>query len=297
MSMMNTVDLTRREFLQVSGIAFAASALTTSGVDRLFQPTTQIIGRALRATALYDAPSGHKLRPVLPDTILKLRSVDDGWYSTPDGYLPRRDLQPMQIKPASRPAALPALIEVSAPAAAIYAYADASTAAITRIGHGGVVHAVDWLPEAIGDHGWYLVADNDGTPLGWTQAMRWRTSDSIEPIDAIDRITIDRQHHLLTAFSDAREVAYFAVSVASAQAAGRYDVIDRMPSVCCTHEASRFYGAPWALMLSNHLQIAGAYWHNDFGTYTRSSAQIELPPFAAQWLYEHLSAQAAVEIV
>jgi len=290
-------DLTRREFLQVSGIAFAAHTLTTSGFDHLFSPSERIVGRALRSTAIYDAVDGYKTRPVLPDTILKIRAADDRWYTTKDGFVPRRDIQPMQIQPATHPNTLPALIEVSAPIAVVYAHTDVKATATARIGHGGVLYAIDWLPENSGVSGWYHVADAEGTPLGWTQAARWRAADLIAQTPLIDKITIDRQQNVLSASSDGREMALIAVSGAADQHAGRYEVIDRTPSACCTHDTSVFYGSPWAIALSSHLQITGAYWHNDFGTNTRSSAQIELAPSAAHWLYEHMDARATVEIV
>ncbi|MCC6612149.1 MAG: L,D-transpeptidase [Anaerolineae bacterium] len=295
--MIDTMDLTRREFLQVSGIAFAAGALATSGFDRFFPPLERIVGRALRATAIYAAPGSQKLQTLLPDTPLKLRAADADWYATADGFVPRRDVQPMQIRPATHPAALPAIIEVGAPVAVVYRHADVGASAVTRIGHGGVLQATDWLPEE-DDGGWYRVADAGGTPLGWTQARRWRTVDPVAQQDGtIDRIVIDRGRNLLSASSEGRELASIAIAGAADQPAGRYNVVARAPGICCTQEVTAFYGAPWAMTLSNHLQIVGAYWHNDFGTRARSPNQVELAPSAARWLYEHVAADAAVEIV
>jgi hypothetical protein len=46
-------------------------------------------------------------------------------------------------------------------------------------------------------------------------------------------------------------------------------------------------GVPWIMELATGTQVYGAYWHNRFGVAGEGQA-IELPTFAARWLYEYL---------
>ncbi|MCL4250468.1 MAG: L,D-transpeptidase [Anaerolineae bacterium] len=290
-------DLTRREFLQVSGIAFSAGTLLPWGLAQPKPPTNVAVGRTLRPTNVYSTPGGTITQTLLPDSVLKIKSWDRAWYASEHGFVARRDVQPMYITGNAQPLSFPDLIEVSAPAAPIHVYADAASAVITRIGHGGVLYALDALPDTRGQIGWYQVANADREPIGWTQATRWCAANMHESAGIIDRITVEPGQHLLTAFAGEDALATLVVSGGTDTSSGIYVISGRQPAVHCSDAAKSIYGAPWCLMVSNDLPIVGAYWHNDFETRRQSPTQIELTPQAARWLYAHVADRAIVEIV
>ncbi|MCA9908578.1 MAG: hypothetical protein KC519_08015, partial [Anaerolineae bacterium] len=253
--------------------------------------------RTLRPTRIYSTPDGTITQTLLPDSVLKIKPWDRAWYVSEHGYVARHDVQPMYITGNAHPLSMPGLIEVRAPAAPVHMYADAASAVITRIGHGGVLYALEALPDTRGQIGWYQVANADQAPIGWTQATRWCAANMNESARIIDRITIERKQNLLTAFAGEDALANLVLNVGSDTSSGVYGISKRQPTVHYSNATETIYGAPWCLMVSNHLPIMGAYWHNDFETRRRSPTQIELTPQAARWLYAHVAERASVEIV
>jgi hypothetical protein len=73
------------------------------------------------------------------------------------------------------------------------------------------------------------------------------------------------------------------VSVWQHLPAGRYSISERQMAA----RSGEQYGAAWALAFGDHLQIAGAYWHNRFGTahVENNGTALEITPALAHWIY------------
>lgn len=282
----------RREFLQLCGITFAAGALFDADVLLNNASSRRSYARTFGVTSVYATPNGKVVQKLFPDSVLTLQSEQDGWFRVDGGYLPRRAVQPMpkwrtQI---ALPDALPALIEVSASIAPIYAQCDSTTPALTRIGHGGVMQAIDYLPDA--RSGWFAVAHDDGSPIGWSRAERWNAVQPVAAIAHIDSIIVHSSTQQLVASSRDRHVATFDIAAFPALERGDYALRARQQSL----QNGRYHGVSWVTQWTNGLQLNGAYWHNDFGQ-ANENRQIELSPYAAQWLHQHLDDHALLRVV
>jgi hypothetical protein len=175
----DSVELSRRQFLQFSGVALLASRFDFLPPACGQLSTVENQGRALAAAAVHRAPSSAApvVRTLWPDSIAALTGVRDGWYRTPDGWVQRDRLQPMTPYTPSETVPLPEMpfwAEVAAPAVPVRAWCAANAPLVTRIGHGGVAQVIDALPADQPGLAWYGLAGENGDLLGWTPGVRWR---------------------------------------------------------------------------------------------------------------------------
>lgn len=289
---------TRRQFLQLAGIAVVSSQIPPSArfIESLVQDTATMQGRALTAQTVFSQPSlsAPPVNQLWPDSVTPILSAYGDWYHLPQGFVPRTSLQPMKpYLPEPQPvnAALPFWAEVTGPAASIRQHCAASAPLVTRIGHGGVVRVIDFLPD--NPSPWYGVASDDGTLLGWTQAVHWQRVD--ENTLSYNDITLELDSHKqhLTAWENGRVVLQAPCSIGDEVQPGTYPVRERR--IGGTHEyvdvGFEVYGVPWRTTFGDY-DLSGAYWHNRFGSPV-AGASVQVTPLLAQWLYTSLNQGAS----
>lgn len=293
------MTLSRRQFLQFSGITLLSStpAFPKANLLALTESET-LYGRALDCLTVYAQPNpGAKVvRKLWPDSIIRLTDSKPDWYQTGQGFVRRADVQPMrpylpeQATPVLRP---PFWAEVAAPVAALRQWCAADAPLVTRIGHGGVCHVIDALPDATRDGWWYGFASEDGGLLGWSQAVFWRSiHDARDPQGGL-LVEIDRQQQQLAVTHGHQVLLQAAVSTDPALESGLNTLKhERIGTKLMLDEAR--HGVPWALRFDGGT-ISGVYWHNRFGAQTPGPA-VQLPPLLAQWLYNTLVDGAPIRI-
>ncbi len=290
--------LSRRAFLSLSGMTLLAATLPFDGLDARLALPEPVEGRALGVVAVRSAPDAAApvVRHLWPDSTALLLGFDGDWYTVPDGYVHRHDLQPMLLSGTESPAqaaVLPGWATVVAPVAPVRAWAAGSAPLVTRIGHGGVLAVVDALPGE--DGGWYAVSESlAGTPLGWTPASRWGLCAEPEPgrADLRRSLVLDRPGARIIAREDGRDLLHLSAAVP------RGGLSIPVQSGLIRQPAARigdYYGAAWCLS-SGGLLIYGAYWHHHFGQIGEGPGW-ELAPWAARWLYGWLPPDAPIIVV
>lgn len=280
--------LSRRQFLQAAGIAVAAAHLPRLSFSASAAPSFETLyGRALQAAPVYATAQTNSLplKHLWSDTVTPILETRGHWYRLPDGYAPRAMLQPM-VKTAERSetaAATPFWGEVSSAAAVVRQWCAADAPLMTRIGHGGVLHISDKL--TLDGNDWYGVAEStSGDLIGWTQAANWSPvmADTVLPALVL---AINRQMQQLDVYEGDQHILSAPVSVWQNLPAGRYPIDEQQAAT----RSGKYYGAAWVLAFGNELQLAGAYWHNRFGTASRGAenpgAALEVMPALAHWLY------------
>lgn len=302
-------SLNRRQFLQLAGIAVIGSQLPAPAVfmQALIPDTAAHQGRALEALRVYNQP-GAVSQPIAhlwPDSVVSiLDSLDDpggrgGWYRTPDGYAPRPGIQPMKpYHPAAFPEAPdgPFWAEVAGPVASIRQHCHAAAPLVTRIGHGGVVQIMDYLPDT--PTPWYGVAAADGGLLGWTQAVRWQpVFDAAPPAGGVVDLEIDTRAGRLTAWQGGQAVLQAPCCAGRALKPGVYRLEGRQMGGQMQPDGAPqvYHGVPWRLLFDAY-DLAGVYWHNSFGAAIPGAA-IQVTPLLAQWLYGCVSDRSRIAVV
>ncbi|MBI5669055.1 MAG: L,D-transpeptidase [Chloroflexi bacterium] len=292
---------TRRQFLQLTGIAALGSQLSPSlrFIHALVPDAPALQGRALTASTVYARPSLNAAPAVRlwPDTVTPIHAAQGDWYRLPEGFAPRSDIQPM--KPGT-PAAVqtpdaPFWAEVIAPAASVRACCAANAPLVTRIGHGGILRVVDYLPDSPSP--WYGVADEIGALLGWTPAVHWQRVDGSEIASSGLALELDTRSQQLTAWEDGRAILQAPCSIGQSVRRGVYAVQTRQTGGVRLRldDASDVHGVPWRVAFGA-FDLTGAYWHNRFGAAVPGAA-VQVTPVLAQWLYAALGQRGSVAVV
>lgn len=271
--------LSRRQFLQAAGITVAAAYLPR------FAPIAPrfdaVFGRALSSVSVHAIPSSDAplVTHLWSDAVTPILDASGAWYRLPEGYARREGLQPM-IAPARRsaaPAAPPFWGEVTGAVAIVRAYCAADAPISARIGHGGVLRVVDYLP---GDGiDWYGVAEGDDL-LGWTQTAVWSPAriDSAAPALSL---AIDPAAQRLTVYDGGDALLTAPISTGRELPPGAYPLTEQQ---AVSARQDDYRGVPWTLRFGDDLRLTGAYWHNHFGT-AAPGAAVQVTPPLAQWLY------------
>lgn len=287
------MTLTRREFLQMTGITAASASLFGIALPPpSAHAAPEIIqGRTLIPTTLH-TPSGDE-HPLWADTILHIHEHSADHYATDAGLVPRVHVQPMtpyipQLEP---PRTVPFYAEVAAPAAAIREYADGRAPLNARVGHGGVMRVTERIESRSGVY--YAVSDANNTRQGWSPAVRWRALPERQPVRARQHITLNRTDSTLTAYADDAPVFTTAAALPETLQAGRY-TLRYQAAGAQTHGS--FVGVPYCFALDDAAALHGVYWHNRFGVNHTGSA-VELNVLAAKWLYVWAGDEVAVRVV
>lgn len=264
------MTLSRRHFLQAVGVSVAASQFLPSLTFAAEQP---LMGRVLEP-----------VNGLWPDSVVAIRDADASRYRIDAGWVPQSALQPLLIDhtafDGSWPAA-PFSAEVSAPVAAVYASASAASQPLARVGYGGVLTVVDALPGADGRPAWLGVASGDAL-LGWTQAAHWQPAVAPAATPRVTALHIDLSRFRLTALHDDTTLLETAVALSPHAVLTPHSshTVARTPHM--TDHAQ--VGIPWVLTSQSGVQLAGATWHNRFGT-PQPGPTVQLTPATAKWLY------------
>ncbi len=266
------MPISRRQFLQIAGITAAAAHLPH--LTFAAPSFDAVYGRALDAVPVYAAPSiDAPLQTRLwSDSVMPILGAHGGWYHLPDGYARREDLQPMTA-PARRievPAEPPFWGEVIGAVAVVRAYCAADAPLVARIGHGGVLRVIDYLP------GWYGVSEGEAL-IGWTHAEDWQPAriDAVEPALSL---SVDAAAQRLSVLDGDRLILTAPISTGRAIPSGVYPITERRATL------PDYRGAAWALRFGDGFDLVGAYWHNRFGA-AHPGAAVQMMPMLARWLY------------
>lgn len=283
--------VSRRQFLHVSGIALLSTSLDSLGKLAVDAP---LYGRALTTAPVYRA-DGVVVTRLWHNSVYRILEILPDAYRLADGLVERVLLQPMLLQPAAVTAepAPPFLAEVAGPVAVLRRACAADADIVTTVGHGGVLHVVTALPDGSGGIDWYGVAGSPGSQIGWTQARAWRPVQPDPPPTRTDRtLTIDLRARTLSADEAGQPVLDAAITTTRAARPGAYTLADRQPSTA----AAGYAGVPWVLHLNgaDHLELAGVYWHNQFGTGADDGPAVQVPPLLARWLYDWLPTGARI---
>jgi hypothetical protein len=287
--------LSRRTFMQQSGVVSAGALLgmTLGAAEALpaVPDLTEQLGRAFAVTPIHAAPDPNapRIGTLHPDAVTPiLRTHPDGrWYQLPDGYVPRRSLQPL----------MPYMLttednprngtygEVIAPVSTVRAWAGAHAPIRARLGQGAVVYIADRLTD---DRGlaWLGVADGPESPMrGWSPAAH------LAPRTTPTTTYADLHLHM--------EVIEGRLAILHGDR-----LLAHVPALLSPDASPLPFGTahPLALMSSGlTLVLYGVYWHNDFVREPQETCsiqgitgkvRIELPTYAARWLW-HLASDGA----
>ncbi len=270
-------------------------------------PGAILAGRAFGVTEMLARPdpSAESLDPIWPDGVVSVldENAAEGWLRVADpasgaaGYIRREDVQPMV--PYQRPVLFDDVgagfwAEMIAPASAIRAWCGGPAPVVARLGFGAVAYVADRLTDDSGQT-WYGLAAEPGWELiGWGPALhyaRWTPLPPIERPDAL-RIEIYSAGYRLTVKAGGRSVGQSAIS-ARRLTPGRTTLRLKQPGGALT-SAKLTLGVPWQMRLGGDRPVYGVFWHNRFGTAgpADEAGGIELPVFAARWLYNALAGAA-----
>jgi hypothetical protein len=288
---MTASTLSRRDFLRLAGMTLLATQLPLPAWSAARQPMT---ARALSAAPVYAEPSIHSavVRRLWPDSVVTVVDGSAGWYRLADGYVPVESLQPMQpFTPEAEQGALPAgtPLFVSGPAASVREWCAADAPLVTRVGHGGIACAVDYLPD---EHtGWYAVCDDSRELLGWTQAVLWSPLGLPAVLTTTHHLLLDRQAGQATVYNGEQAVLQTACSVGDQIKTGDYPLTGRVLS----SQQHTWHAVPHTLE-TGAFRLHGAYWHNRFGG-SHVGASVELPTLAASAIYNLLDEKSHIHVV
>lgn len=279
--------LSRREFLKFAGIALLGSQLDHF-LPEQDQPTRATHGRAFAAATIHNYPATNSPIHVRlwPDSLTPLIDTQGDWYRTPQGYVRCADVQPVLLYPAQgsgTPPTLPFWAEVTSPVAVVRTWSDAAAPLATRIGHGGTLHVIDYLPVSHDLAAWYGVAATDGTLLGWTPAIHWQPVEDMRKNSHPVQLQIEHETQRVVVFAGERPILRAPAAIGMDLEVGTY--------LALQHEIggvshAGFHGASWPLYFGAHNSpLTGVYWHNQFGQSIPGTG-VQVTPLLARWLYQ-----------
>jgi hypothetical protein len=279
-----TTPLTRRHFMQLTGIlALSASVLPEIEPLRALQPKPREYARLLKSVV---SPGGHaRLSQDAVVVVSEQGFEEHNWLRTSDiqtmpGFSPDN--------PFFLPDAFPALMQVITPSALIYSRCDVASDRLDRLGYGSGAWVVDVLGSPReGDPDWLAIADEKGLIIGWSQASAWSPATTTALPHRIDHLLIDTHAQTLALFEQDTQVARWSISAPLITAPMNTTISSRL-----LRDEGKL---AWSLRLANGLSIGGADWHNDFGN-PNARQQIELHPYTARWLYQHLADDTTIDI-
>ncbi|MEP7287184.1 MAG: hypothetical protein ABI947_15625 [Chloroflexota bacterium] len=294
--------VSRREFLKQSGIFGTSVAVGThlseanSMSGQPIEPSDQLVGRTFGLTDVHSKPTLASAinGQLTPDSVHSFTAMGD-WYQTEQGYVLREAVQP--ILPYARPilhnpremAEGGFWAEMVAPVSVIRAWCAGHADIVARLGFGAVVYVMDQITDS-GGQVWYgLAAEPDSELVGWGSALHFGLwTPSLLPISAVPTIQIDRlQAKLVVVQGD--QVVYQTTIYAPVLPIATTTIHPVQPGASLDSTAP--LGVAWLMALHTGQRIYGTFWHNRFGTKYEGVADnqaIELPTFAARWLYELL---------
>lgn len=287
------MSVSRRTFLTWMGLGTAAAGFGVWPTSLSAIRDGEIRqGRALRVVDVLSRPSASAkvVRQGWPDSVLEIRRALNSYFEVSDGYVPQTDIQPMVRASEQIPfsGTLPFWAEVTGPVSAVRVFAAADAPLVTRVGHGGVMQVVAVLPD---EPRWIGLADSNGTLIGWSQASAW---NPIRDLDYLDGGTLYLNRTALRWRLEHRGEVLSGGLFASGRdlLPGRYIPQKQSPGGQVDAICS---GSSWRIEFGAGFDLAGTYWHNQFGRPMTGPA-VQLPPFQARLCYECLAQDGMIII-
>lgn len=315
--------LSRRDFLQVAGLALGGLALRPPPPD--LTPGPAALGRVASSwVSVYTEPSfrSRRLTTITRDTLLTLLNQvvsDDGpaynpvWYEIAEGYTHSGNLQIVRWDPQVPEASVPedgAVFEVSVPFSRSYREADPASEPLYRLYFEAVFLVQGVLTGADGRR-WYRIIDDRLRVPYFVRAEHLRrvppsemTPLSIEVPPRDKRIEVSLARQELRAFESDELVLRTRISsgvpssgpspngIPTETPTGDFHVEIKTPSrhmgdgyLTADLEAYELPGVPWVSFFhSTGVGFHGTYWHTDFGR-ARSHGCVNMRTDEAKWLY------------
>ena len=313
------MDITRRDFLKLSGAGLLALALSDLRLNEALalEAATSFQGRAtVSGVQIYDAPSfsARKVNLLGKDEVVDVlaQTTGDGtynriWYRFDRGFTYSGWLQPVhtiQQTPVTQLPRKAALGEVTVPFAETRHAGTKYAKRAYRLYYGTTY----WISGIYNneDEGtvWYMVYDKlyDMTVYVNATDMRLVPDDELAPLspnvpDDQKYIHVDLNTQYVTAFEGERMVYRSRCSSGAGPKTptGNFQTYHKGPSIHMTNDGDaeeHIYdlpGVPWcSFFTGNGEALHGTYWHNDFGK-PRSHGCVNLPNSAANFIYRWTS--------
>jgi lipoprotein-anchoring transpeptidase ErfK/SrfK len=324
---MNLKNLSRRDFLKLSGLGLAG--LFAPPLDFHFDdPFTDLLGRVTtRMIWMYDQPSS-EATPVKfcqRDVLLNLTNTaisDDVtahnrvWYQVgAEGFVYSGYVQPtrtilntprMDIPPTGL------LAEISVPFTDAYETPDKTSKVAYRMYY-ETTHWVKSVMTSEGGQVWYQVRDDKFDKLYYARAERLRimTEEELAPLSpdvpgATKKIQIQLEEQIMIAYENDQPVCMAPISTGGIYRVGTYTTPKgsfityykrpsrHMAAGDITASGFDLAGVPWAQYITESgISLHGTFWHNDFGR-PHSHGCINLSIQTAKWLYRWTSPQVSI---
>jgi hypothetical protein len=298
------IKATRRRFLKQVG-AMGTGLMLRPPAPSLAAPLlAETAGRAFALTPIRrqshaDASIIAQLPPHAT-TPIEIITADGRWYQIPSGFVERVALQP--IAPYQRPvieSELGFYAEMIAPVSTIRAWCAARAPISATLGYGAILYVMDRLMD---DRGmvWYgLATQAQQALLGWSPALHYARWQHMTIDQRLTHLQLDTQASYLDAYQGQRLIVRLPATAngklpktCQVKALGLLAQGDDMP-----------LGAPYQIQVDSDGIILGSYWHNRFVREPKEIASniqfadkvtIELPIYAARWLYSALGSDEMV---
>jgi hypothetical protein len=310
--------LSRRKFLQLSGLSLAAALLPPSPPDEAPRPV-ELLGRVTKAIHIYDRPSltANTIGILLTDTIFNIYASvlsDDEhfnrtWYQIQRGFVYSGLVQPVRWqlqKPVQNVPKDGFLGEVTVPYTISKTGPNANYASVYRLYYSTTY----WVTGADQDDAgtlWYRILDERLSHLSWVKAEHLRrvAADELTPISPAvksKRIEINLEKQTFQCFEN--DVMVLDTLCATGlylrnengkriygTPAGDWAINRKRPTRHMAGDdfaSADFFdlpGVPWVSYFHWWgISIHGTYWHNDYGR-PRSHGCINLTSETAKWVY------------
>jgi lipoprotein-anchoring transpeptidase ErfK/SrfK len=317
---MNSSNLSRRDFLKLSGLGLAGLFAPPLDFDS-DDPFLSQQGRVtVRSIWMYDQPSTSATRTGLfqRDAVLSITNTaisDDTashnrvWYQiNGEGYVYSGNIQPVRTLLNTPVTEIPRrqelLTEVSVPYTDVHEAPDQESRVVYRIYYETTHWIKDIRIDSKNGQVWYRIRDDKWDKSYYARAVHLRIMDTqeLEPISPDvphreKRIVVRLNQQIVIAYEGDKSVFVAPVSTGAVLPIGTYTTpignfltYYKRPSrrmAAGDIEASGYDlpGVPWVQYITgNGIAFHGTYWHNDFGR-PRSHGCINLASNAAKWLY------------
>ena len=324
---MNSNNLSRRDFLKLSGLGLAG--LFAPPLNFLFDdPFDAQQGRVTTRTVwMLDNPAvkANPVRICHRDMLLNITNTaisDDEsshnrvWYEIDKiGYVYSGNIQPVRTilnKPIMDIPKEGLLAEISVPYTDAFAMPDKTSEVAYRMYY-ETTHWVKSVTAAEDGQVWYQVRDDKWDKLYYARAehIRILTTEELAPIhpevpNGYKKILVRLGEQLVIAYENNLPVFVAPASTGGVLRVGTYTTPKglfttyyKRPSrhMSAGDIASNGFdlpGVPWVQYITESgISFHGTFWHNDFGR-PRSHGCINLSTSAAKWLYHWTSPQVAL---
>jgi hypothetical protein len=255
----------------------------------------EIVGRALNRVDIWPTPS-RNTPPIgryflAPDSVYPIHGVagEGWWYEVNSGYVPRDTLQPMLAYKPPVPQQKVGYHEVIAPVTVVRDHCSGLANMVARLSFGALLYVHDHLTDD-GGQVWCAVSAsvNGAGWFGWTHAAHLRLS-GIAPKLSHPAVWVDSAGQKLAVYDGEQLVGETAIYTGEMLAgAGKLVTVAPTASI-----ATMPYVRPYVMaitgMTKRPMPVYGAFWHNRFGLSGAVYPQVELPTFAARWLFGMVS--------